>query len=107
MTKLFDLPGSGVTQSAGYEEDGKIITTENIDPAALKTIMDSNRQRENPLKQKKNDMGVVGARIPITVYHNFREQWRAGPRLWGEPWHVFLKKQLNSAECKDMRFMNL
>ncbi len=107
MSKLFELESNGITQSAGYEEDGKIITTENINPAVLKTIVDSNKLQENPLKQKKNDMGVVGARIPITVYHNFREQWRAGPRLWGVPWHVFLKKQLNTAECKEMRFLNL
>lgn len=111
--KLFEMPSNGVTRSEAFEEDGRIILRESMSGEAIDALVQANKDDaaffRGKLRQSGagGDMGVIGARMPITLHTRWRQEWRAGPRQHGVPWHLFLKRRLNSAEYKHLRFMKL
>ena len=109
--KLVTLPpDGGATFSEIYEEDNRIILREDLHPAAKEAIKAANQESSltNPMEgSRKTGMGVVGARIPITTHTQWRQDWHSGPRLWGVPWHKFLKAKLNQVENRHLTFMKV
>lgn len=108
--ELFRLPSEDGTESRGYLEDGKIILTETMSGAAVKSLIDANKEqaREDPMAKTRNDdMGILGARIDKVTHFNWRQEWRTTARLWGKPWHKFLQAKLQDPDHKHMTFMKL
>ena len=102
--ELFDLGSNGVTQSKGYEEDGQIILTETMPAGSVERILKENHKlgQGAMAKTRKDGMGIVGASIPITLHHKWRTEWRQGPKLWGQPWHKFLRAKLQDPNYKKL-----
>lgn len=105
--KLFDLGFSGVTRSAAFEEDGKIILVEQTPGTTIDEIVKANKEDINYIRNRPKGSGVLGARIPITLHHKWKQEWKLKGKKWGIPWHRFLKRKLNSAEYKHLRFLDL
>lgn len=104
--KVFDFGHNGITRSEGFKEDGQIITTETMPGSVVEHILNQNKilqQQGVP----KTDMGVVGARIPITLHHKWKQEWMKTAKRHGIPWHKFLKGKINSPEYKHLRFMKI
>lgn len=106
---LFDFGFNGVTRSYGVEEGDEVIIVESMPAGGVQAILDANKRDEEDAKARlhSSDMGVVGARLDIVTWHNWRKEWREGPKQWGRPWHKFLKDRLNSTEYKHLRFLKL
>lgn len=109
--KLFDFGFSNATptRTEGYEEDGQIILTETMPGNVIDAILRENQAKADLYKGKmgRDDMGIIGATVPITLWHKWRTEWKAGPKKWGVRWHKFLKAKLQDPDYKRLRFVNL
>lgn len=104
-TEDTDIAKAKVTQGSLYEEDGKLVTLATMPPKVLNAVMDEVHHRRNT--RVTTNLGIVGGTIPIVLHHEWRKEWRNGPRQWGVRWATFLKRKLNSAEYSKLRFMDL
>ena len=100
---------TGVVETQVAVEDGQIILTDTMPAKAVQHILDSNNHiRNNDFKMSgPSGNGVIGARVPITEWQKWRDEWKVGPKLWGVTWDKFLTKRLNSPAYKNLRFMEL
>ncbi len=107
--ELFDLGFNGITQSKAFEEGDEIITVESMPAGNVQAILDANKRDAEQFasKSRKGDLGVLGARIDIVTWHNWRQDWMKNVKPWGRPWHKYLKDRLNLVENKHLRFMKL
>lgn len=99
--ELYNLGFDGVTQCQGFEEDGKRILTTTMPQAQVNQILEQNKALKNA-NGRLGANGGVAARIDRVTHYNWKQEWRKGPKAWGQPWHKFLMAKLKDPANKHM-----
>ena len=96
--KTFDLGHNwNGTRTKLHISDNEMILQDHQDCQA---ILDENAAMRNMPQARSIRSGYLAARIPVTIYYEWKKDWRANHRdKW--TWHTYLAMKVNSRDwCK-------
>ena len=99
----------GVENIISVNDDGEIVARDVQSAAVNTSIVDQNKRMRSQLRSTgaSNFMerGKLAARIPITLFQNWRREWEARHKdQW--TWQTFLISRVNSREFDDLRLID-
>lgn len=100
--------GGGVTNHAHYDDtEREIILEERQSGAANQATLDeaANFRRAEAEGGKRHQQGVKAASIPITMWWEWKTEWRQHCKDLCT-WQTYLLKRINDAEYKKLRTTN-
>lgn len=98
----------GVKNVVSVNDDGEIVARD-IQSAEVNThIVDSNKRMRSAMRSGVNRLqegGKLAARIPITLFQNWRREWDTTYRN-SFTWQTFLASRVNDREFDALRLID-
>ena len=98
----------GVQNVVSVNDDGEIVARD-IQSAEVNThIVDENKRMRSAMRDGINRLaegGKLAARIPITLFQNWRREWDKSYRD-SVTWQTFLASRVNDREFDDLRLID-
>lgn len=105
-TMDFGWNATGVIRSKLHFTGDEIISEDTMPQAGLDAIMDDVAALSTRVKNRKEG-GVVGGKIPLTLFYSWRQEWENTKKQQGMLWTAFLISKLMDGDFKRLRTMNL
>jgi len=104
--KTLSYNEGGVQNMVGCNDDGDMVCIDRQSAAVNQEILDSCREmRNNPEYRNPKAEGYIAARVPITLWVNWRRDWQSRySKYW--TWQTYLVMKRNSTEFSQFRCIN-
>lgn len=99
----FDLGrnATGVIDSRIHFTDDEVIIEDSMPAQYVQQCMDEVARLADNINTRKPG-GFVSGRIPLPLYHSWRNAWEAGPKLHGVLWRAFLMTKLQDRDYRKL-----
>lgn len=100
---------TGVVETKVAHEDGDVILIDEMPASVVQHILDTNHENRQAGDRPGGPTGngMLCGSMPITTWQEWKNEWKAGPRLWGQPWNKFLMAKLKDPAHKNFVTMKL
>lgn len=99
------LSDNGVIQNHIAVSDDELICRDVMPGHHVQTILDANARVRNDNAHNRKAQGRLAARIPITLWSEWRKEWRTKYRQYST-WQTFLAIKINNRDYSYLRTQN-
>lgn len=100
--KHITLSNNGVIETRVSVNDDELVSRDIMSARNVQQILDDNQRVRNDNPHNKKAQGVMAARIPLPLFHEWKKEWKTGFNQ-DMTWHQFLLRRINDRDYGQLR----